>query len=80
MSNENSKWQKKLSNTEQWFNFYVDQTRKPLSIESEKENICYKCPCCSYKTLSEMRRFRRFAKFVFAEDDGQDELDVDTIQ
>ena len=77
MSNENSN--EKKEKNEKWFNFYVDRLENHSVVEPKKEIVCYKCPCCGYKTLSERGGFE-ICNVCFWEDDGQDELDVDIIR
>ena len=78
MSNDNSNGEK-IENNKKWFQFYVDRLKNHSVIEPKKENIRYKCPCCSYKTLSEKGRFD-VCKICFWEDDGQDDIDADIIR
>lgn len=78
MSDENSE-SDEIEPKKTWFDWYVNTLTNDSVVESPREGVVYKCPCCGYKTLSERGHFE-ICEVCFWEDDGQDEHDSDIVR
>lgn len=78
MNDKNSE-SDKIEQNKRRFDFYVDKLKNHSVVESPKEGVVYKCPCCGFKTLSERGGFEICA-VCFWEDDGQDDQDADIVR
>jgi hypothetical protein len=60
-----------------WFQQTIDDMAKKSVFAPPQEGVCYRCPCCHYKTLEERGGYD-ICPVCFWEDDGQDDEDANT--
>jgi hypothetical protein len=68
-----------LERRKQWFVEYRDTLDHRSVVRPRTEGMVYRCPCCGYRTLSERGGFE-ICSVCFWEDDGQDDVDADTVR
>jgi hypothetical protein len=68
-----------IERRKRWFHWYVDQLENHSVRAPRQEGVRYNCPCCGYKTLGERGAYE-ICDVCFWEDDGQDEVDADTVR
>ena len=60
-----------------WCQQTIDDMVKKSVFAPPQEGVCYRCPCCHYKTLEERGGYN-ICPVCFWEDDGQDDEDAHT--
>lgn len=76
---ENNPTPEELEQRRQWFDWYVNQMDTKSVVLDPAEGIVYACPCCGSRTLNERGGYD-ICPVCFWEDDGQDDLDADTVR
>lgn len=65
--------------SEEWFNWYTHELSSSIEEPPKEDGSKYACPCCGYKTLRERGGYD-ICQVCFWEDDGQDEMDKDSVR